>query len=351
MTEMAERSIKIEGDDRRRRNEFRKGKVDMEIVLRLRRQGVSGIHWERQVRACLLLVLSCILYWCIRAYGSDYTEKWEDTEVYAQKLKQDGRIGDDVYIEHICGNVNKMSILYGREAENIAAHRLEEYRGFLAITGQIECPVEPEESQWTPSQAENIGTVQSVWDRITIQQEGEIDFPFLESKEETKNDIPFIEDKEETKNDIPFIENEEETKNDIPFIENEEEAEDDMSFVQDEDTSVEENDEIREIAGFIVDNQGYIVGITGALSFLDGILAIASDSECVGIRRDAFANVEAEVMEIYIPANICDIESGAFDGFSNLMYIEVAEDSLYYYSMDGILYSKTGEEIAYPAGR
>lgn len=335
---MAERSIKIEGDDRRRRNEFRKGKVDMEIVLRLRRQGVSGIHWERQVRACLLLVLSCILYWCIRAYGSDYTEKWEDTEVYAQKLKQDGRIGDDVYIEHICGNVNKMSILYGREAENIAAHRLEEYRGFLAITGQIECPVEPEESQWTPSQAENIGTVQSVWDRITIQQEGEIDFPFLESKEETKNDIPFIEDKEETKNDIPFIENEEE-------------AEDDMSFVQDEDTSVEENDEIREIAGFIVDNQGYIVGITGALSFLDGILAIASDSECVGIRRDAFANVEAEVMEIYIPANICDIESGAFDGFSNLMYIEVAEDSLYYYSMDGILYSKTGEEIAYPAGR
>lgn len=338
MTEMAERSIKIEGDDRRRRNEFRKGKVDMEIVLRLRRQGVSGIHWERQVRACLLLVLSCILYWCIRAYGSDYTEKWEDTEVYAQKLKQDGRIGDDVYIEHICGNVNKMSILYGREAENIAAHRLEEYRGFLAITGQIECPVEPEESQWTPSQAENIGTVQSVWDRITIQQEGEIDFPFLESKEETKNDIPFIEDKEETKNDIPFIENEEE-------------AEDDMSFVQDEDTSVEENDEIREIAGFIVDNQGYIVGITGALSFLDGILAIASDSECVGIRRDAFANVEAEVMEIYIPANICDIESGAFDGFSNLMYIEVAEDSLYYYSMDGILYSKTGEEIAYPAGR
>lgn len=199
--------------------------------------------------------------------------------------------------------------------------------------------MESEESFRTPSQAENIGTVQSLWDvGITIQQEGEIDFPFLESKEETKNDIPFIEDKEETKNDIPFIENEEE-------------AEDDMSFVQDEETSVEENDEIREIAGFIVDNQGYIVGITGALSFLDGILAIASDSECVGIRRDAFANVEDEVMEIYIPANICDIESGAFDGFSNLMYIEVAEDSLYYYSMDGILYSKTGEEIAYPAGR
>ena len=326
LTEMAERSIKIEGDDRRRRNEFRTGKVDMEIVLRLRRQGMSGIHWERQVSACLLLVLSCILYWCIRAYGSDYTEKWKDTEVYVQKLKQDGRIGDDVYIEHICGNVNKMSILYGREAENLAAHRLAEYRGVLAIAGQIECPVESEESFRTPSQAENIGTVQSLWDvGITIQQEGEIDFPFLESKEETKNDIPFIEDKEE--------------------------AEDDMSFVQDEDTSVEENDEIREIAGFIVDNQGYIVGITGALSFLDGILAIASDSECVGIRRDAFANVEAEVMEIYIPANICDIESGAFDGFSNLMYIEVAEDSLYYYSMDGILYSKTGEEIAYPAGR
>ena len=216
-----ERSIKIEGDDRRRRNEFRKGKVDMEIVLRLRRQGMSGIHWERQVSACLLLVLSCILYWCIRAYGSDYTEKWKDTEVYVQKLKQDGRIGDDVYIEHICGNVNKMSILYGREAENLAAHRLAEYRGVLAIAGQIECPVESEESFRTPSQAENIGTVQSLWDvGITIQQEGEIDFPFLESKEETKNDIPFIEDKEE--------------------------AEDDMSFVQDEDTSVEENDEIRE---------------------------------------------------------------------------------------------------------
>ncbi len=227
----------------------------------------------------------------------------------------------DGYTELICKNAKKTFTLYGWEQENAAAHTLAEQRKHTGITERVQ-RLEIRETS-------------------IIQDFGSFSGIFQET------DIPVI---EETEADIPFIE--EETKVDIPFIKNDEdETNDDMSSVPDEEESTKENYEIREIAGFFVDNWGYIVGVTEALSFTDGILAITSDSECVGIKGNAFADVEEDVFEIFIPANICEIESGAFDVFSNLMYIEVSEESLYYDSMDGILYSKLGEEIAYPAGR
>ena len=336
----------------------------MEIVLRLRRQSVIDIHWERRGRACLLLVLSCLLYWYIRVYAADYTAEREDAVVYAQELKLVGSM-DGIHIVYVRGNVDNLSDLYRQEPENAAACRLAEYRELSGIADRVEYPSESRRNLRTLCRIENIEAVQKVWDagiiiqmdeedRVFFSENGEgieNDNPFSENEEETKNDISFIETEEETKNDISSNETEEGTKNDISSTENEKETEDDMSFIQDEDTSADENDEIREIAGFYVDNHGYIVGITENLSFMDGILAVASDSECVGIRENAFSNVEDEVVEIYIPANICDIEPGAFDVFGNLMYIEVAEGNRCYCSIDGILYSKSGEEIAYPVGR
>lgn len=44
--------------------------------------------------------------------------------------------------------------------------------------------------------------------------------------------------------------------------------------------------------------------------------------------------------EIYIPANIREIEPGALDVFESLAYIEAAEDNPGYYSENGILYPK-----------
>ena len=387
----------------------------MEIVLRLRRQSVIDIHWERRGRACLLLALSCFLYWYIRVYAADYTAEWEDSAVYAQELKLDGSM-DGIHIVYVRGNVDNLSALYRQKPENAAACRLAEYRELSGIADRVEYPSESRRNLRALCRIENIEAVRNVWDagiiiqqdeedRVSFSENGERienDILFRENEEETKNDISFIETEEikndtssiengeETKNDISPIENGEETKNDISPIENgegtkndissdengegtkndissdeteegikndisstenEKETEDDMSFIQGEDTFTDENGEIREIAGFYVDNQGYIVGITENLSFMDGILAVASDSECVGIRENAFSNVEDEVVEIYIPANICDIEPGAFDVFGNLMYIEVAVGNRCYCSIDGILYTKSGGEIAYPAGR
>ena len=361
----------------------------MEIVLRLRRQSVIDIHWERRGRACLLLALSCFLYWYIRVYAADYTAEWEDSAVYAQELKLDGSM-DGIHIVYVRGNVDNLSALYRQKPENAAACRLAEYRELSGIADRVEYPSESRRNLRALCRIENIEAVRNVWDagiiiqqdeedRVSFSENGERienDILFRENEEETKNDISFIETEEikndtssiengeetkndispiengeETKNDISPIENGEETKNDISSDENGEETKNDISSIQGEDTFTDENGEIREIAGFYVDNQGYIVGITENLSFMDGILAVASDSECVGIRENAFSNVEDEVVEIYIPANICDIEPGAFDVFGNLMYIEVAVGNRCYCSIDGILYTKSGEEIAYPAGR
>ncbi len=327
----------------------------MEMVLRLRKHGMSEIRWERGIRVCLLLALSCILYYCVGMDSADYRAKTEDTVVYGQEIKQNGSMCDG-YTEHIYKNAKKTFALYGWEQENAAAHRLADQREHTGITERMK-RLETRKSRMTQdfgslsevSQEreipiiENISIIENA-SFIDYEEEIKNNIPVME--EETEGDIPII--KEEMKGDIPYVE--EETEGDSSYVENEEE-EGDTSFVQEEDTSTEENSEIREIAGFFVDNHGYIVGVTEALSFTDGILAIASDSECVGIKGNAFADVEADVFEIYIPANICEIESGAFDVFSNLMYIEVSEESLYYYSMDGILYSKSGKEIAYPAGR
>lgn len=293
----------------------------MEIVLKLGKQGMSEIRWERGIRVCLLLALSCILYCCVGMYSADYRAKTKDTMVHGRKIKQNGSMCGG-YAEHMCINAGKTSMLYAREQENVAAYGLAVQREHTGIA-----------------------------DRTTIIENS----PFIENEREIKNSILLIEEEtdrdvpviEETDRDIPLIE--EETDRDIPFIE--EEAEDDMSSVKTEDESSEENDEIREIDGFFVDDQGYIVGVTETISFMDGILAITSDPACAGIKENAFSGVEADVFEIYIPANICEIEPGVFDVFLNLMYIEVSEESLYYYSMDGILYSESGEEIAYPAGR
>lgn len=80
----------------------------------------------------------------------------------------------------------------------------------------------------------------------------------------------------------------------------------------------------------------------------DGIFALPSDAACTGIDAGALSSVAGLITEVYIPANITYIGPGAFDGLTNLMYIEATPGNPNYYSEGGILYTSAGELVAAP---
>lgn len=70
----------------------------------------------------------------------------------------------------------------------------------------------------------------------------------------------------------------------------------------------------------------------------------------VGIQDYAFFNCP-ELTKIIIPSSIATIGDFVFSKTPNLTTIEVDENNNYYYSKDGILYSKSNELISVPAGK
>jgi len=103
--------------------------------------------------------------------------------------------------------------------------------------------------------------------------------------------------------------------------------------------------------GFLVDESGMICGISdSAVVSEDGYLTIPSKG-CKGIAAGAFSSCKSEVTEIYIPANITEIETGAFAGLPSLGWIEM-ETSAGYYTEDGVLFSDEGTcLLAFPPAR
>lgn len=97
------------------------------------------------------------------------------------------------------------------------------------------------------------------------------------------------------------------------------------------------------------DDNGYILSWDASVSH--GLLILPDYEECTGITKDALAGLSDEVTEVFVPANISYIESGAFDRMSSLMYIEVMSGNPSYYSKEGILYNHDGTVAAYPKGR
>ena len=104
---------------------------------------------------------------------------------------------------------------------------------------------------------------------------------------------------------------------------------------------------------FICDDAGYITGYSGGYgSITDGLLNLTAHPSCIGVRADAFVNLEEFVTDIYIPANITNIESGAFDSLPYVFYIYVHPDNPAYSSDAGILYTKDmSTVVAYPSCR
>lgn len=108
----------------------------------------------------------------------------------------------------------------------------------------------------------------------------------------------------------------------------------------------------RDAPGFILDEKGYVVGYTDVEHVLtDGIVVLPNLTTCIGVDAEAFDGMEELVYELYIPANIVEIDEAVLDKLENLLYIETDAKNPVYYSVDGILYEKTGRILSIPNGR
>lgn len=109
----------------------------------------------------------------------------------------------------------------------------------------------------------------------------------------------------------------------------------------------------KDFANYICDDSGYIQSYSGASgSVRDGLLNLPAHSSCVGVRATAFAGLNEFVTDVYVPANITNIESGAFDVLPYVFWIYVHPDNPVYTSVDGILYTKDmSSVVAYPSQR
>lgn len=104
------------------------------------------------------------------------------------------------------------------------------------------------------------------------------------------------------------------------------------------------------VNGFLVDTSGMICGIADTDVISDGYLVLPAEG-CSGIRVSAFADVSELITEIYIPANITQIEEGAFACLRNLEWLE-AEGSDACFTEDGVLFSENGTCIlGFPSAR
>lgn len=116
---------------------------------------------------------------------------------------------------------------------------------------------------------------------------------------------------------------------------------------------MEEESTYLEVRGMKIDDEGYVFEITSGVS--DGLLVFPTDVHCKGIRASAVENLDNtlrnEITEIWIPANISNIDNGAFDSMKNVNFIEVADGNPVYYSEAGILYYKDGSIACIPQRR
>ena len=123
-----------------------------------------------------------------------------------------------------------------------------------------------------------------------------------------------------------------------------------------EEIVAEEPDEEEPIAvgntdtGYLINAEGMICGLSGSKEVIkDGVLRFP-EKGCSGIAAGALAALGSQVEEIGIPANITEIQPGAFAGLSNLGWIEADGENPAYVTVDGVLYTADGTVLlAFPA--
>ena len=102
--------------------------------------------------------------------------------------------------------------------------------------------------------------------------------------------------------------------------------------------------------GYLINAEGVIYGLSGSKEVIqDGVLLFPEEG-CSGIARGALSGLGSAVEEIEIPANITNIQPGAFVGLSNLGWIEADAANPAYVTVDGVLYTADGTVLlAFPA--
>ena len=102
--------------------------------------------------------------------------------------------------------------------------------------------------------------------------------------------------------------------------------------------------------GYLINAEGMICGLSGDKEVIkDGVLYFHEEG-CSGIARGALSGLGSAVEEIEIPANIINIQPGAFVGLSNLGWIEADAANPAYVTVDGVLYTADGTVLlAFPA--
>lgn len=102
--------------------------------------------------------------------------------------------------------------------------------------------------------------------------------------------------------------------------------------------------------GYLINAEGMICGLSGDKEVVkDGVLYFPEEG-CSGIARGALSGLGSAVEEIEIPANITNIQPGAFVGLSNLGWIEADAANPAYVTVDGVLYTADGTVLlAFPA--
>lgn len=126
---------------------------------------------------------------------------------------------------------------------------------------------------------------------------------------------------------------------------------DSMENVKNETEEEEEPIEVGNInTGYLINAEGVIYGLSGSKEVIqDGVLLFPEEG-CSQIAGGALSDLGSAVEEIEIPANITNIQSGAFAGLSNLGWIEADAANPAYVTVDGVLYTADGTVLlAFPA--
>lgn len=126
---------------------------------------------------------------------------------------------------------------------------------------------------------------------------------------------------------------------------------DSMENVKNENENEEEPTAVGNTdTGYFINAEGMICGLSGSKEVIkDGVLRFPEEG-CSGIAAGALAALGSQVEEIEIPANITEIQPGAFAGLSNLGWIEADEANPAYVTVDGVLYTADGTVLlAFPA--
>ena len=126
---------------------------------------------------------------------------------------------------------------------------------------------------------------------------------------------------------------------------------DSMENVKNETEEEEEPIEVGNInTGYLINAEGVIYGLSGSKEVIqDGVLLFLK-KDVPKLREERLSDLGSAVEEIEIPANITNIQPGAFVGLSNLGWIEADAANPAYVTVDGVLYTADGTVLlAFPA--